>query len=554
MLRELHIANLALIENCSLTFDDGFSVFTGETGAGKSILIGAIGLLLGERAYNEQVRTGTEKAEVRGTFDMKRIPPLLKEVLDEFELGDEMDALIIRRIILRNGKNKVFINQVPVPLTILKKIGNHLIDLHGQHDHQSLLHPDTPRIIIDGLDGPDTAFAAYAKAWEAFCIAREALAEHDHAARLRLERKEVIEFHYREIAGLKLTENEETILNEELLLLTSATERTQHAGAVADVLSDDTTGITRQIGAVLKHLESLARYDESVRPWITDVENVQSLCNDLESYCTGYCDHAGESSDPGRLEAINQRLARIQRLKKKNNCTFDELRQKEVALAQELQAIENTDADRAQLVKRCTEAEKTVRLRGTALSASRKSAARQFDAQVGGQMESLGFADGTWQTAFSPLAEPAPAGLETMSFMVRTNPGEPLLPLARTASGGEISRLMLAIKSVLAEKDDIPVLIFDEIDTGIGGVLASSVANALYRLSRSHQVLCISHLHQIASQADTHYRVFKETVDGRTQTRARMLSDEEKVEEIARMLGETSDISRTHARSLLKKR
>jgi DNA repair protein RecN (Recombination protein N) len=303
---------------------------------------------------------------------------------------------------------------------------------------------------------------------------------------------------------------------------------------------------------VRKKLELLAKYDPAVEPWLSDVTGTLSVFTELETFCGSYCSGLGGSADPARIDRMNARLQRLQRLKKKYACDVDGLIGKTAALKNDLDSIVNIDADRAEIARKAAAALAACRKAGTLLGAARKKACRDFDKKVTSLMEQLGFTGGRWQTEMLPHEHPLHDGLETVRFMVQTNPGEPLLPLSRTASGGEISRLMLAIKTVMSGHDRIPVLIFDEIDTGIGGLLAGAVAKALEGLSATRQVLCISHLHQIASRAAHHYHVYKEQINGRTITRVRRLSEKERVDEIARMLGGDSAIALRHAAELLK--
>ncbi|HEX2955741.1 MAG TPA: hypothetical protein VHO70_02850, partial [Chitinispirillaceae bacterium] len=275
--------------------------------------------------------------------------------------------------------------------------------------------------------------------------------------------------------------------------------------------------------------------------------------SELETFCSSYLSTIADTADPARIEQINSRLARIQRLKKKYSCNVDGLIEKQKSMELDLASIENFDADRMFLEKKVDTALKECTAAAQKLHQARKKASEDFDRKIAVLMEKLGFKGGLLSTSFEPLPKPTPEGMELCSFLVRTNPGEALLPLARTASGGEISRLMLAIKSVLAEQDHIPVLIFDEIDTGVGGVLAAEIGHTMCQLSRTHQVLCISHLHQIASMADHHFQVRKEITGDRTITNVRNLNGNEKVEEIARMLGGSSEIAMKHAMELLKK-
>lgn len=554
MIRELHIRNLALIEDLSLQFGKGFTVFTGETGAGKSILVGAIGLLLGDRAHAEMVRSGTDEAEVSGVFELGSLPPALRDLLQDLTIPVEDDQLIIRRRILRNGKNRVYVNQVPVPLSTLKRAGDLLIDLHGQHEHQSLLNPESARELID--DHPDVSAIKkdYSDVYQNYVTARQALADHDARADALAERRDVIEFQLKELTSLAPRPGEDEELENELRLLTSAAERGECASRIVSLLAEGEGSIERQASDLKRQLQTLVKYDQTAQQWIDDLDGALAIFTELDAFASRYLQDIDERSDSSRIEAINDRLARIQRLRKKYGCTTEGLVERRKRLESDLAALENREADRTELENAFAEAQRRCESAGNELTKARAKAAGVFDRAVTSRIASLGFEGGAWETRFTPREEPGSQGFEECSFYVRTNPGEPSLPLARCASGGEISRLMLAVKTEMAERDSIPVLIFDEIDAGIGGVLAGEVAANLYALSRTHQVLCISHLHQIASLADHHCYVYKQTEGRRTITRARNLRGEEKVDEIARMLGGASEISRKHARELLSRK
>jgi DNA repair protein RecN (Recombination protein N) len=554
MIRELTVKNLALIEDLHLDFSAGFSVFTGETGAGKSILIGAIGLLLGERASSEMVRSGSEEAEVSGVFELDRKTGELDRLLSESGIATDGDTMIVRRTLARNGRNRIYVNQIPVPLSHLKAIGDLLVDFHGQHQHQSLLNPESAHEIVDAL--PDTAppRAQYAQAYETFVSARQELDVFSRRATELTQKKELLEFQYHEIHALRLREGEEPALESELVLLSSTAERVQCVADMNAILSDESASPAILLKALRKKCEILTKFDPPVGQWTKDLDASLATIAELERFCGSYADAIQANADPGRIEQINNRIAKIQRLKKKFQCTLPGLLAKEQQLADDLQSLGNIDSDRSLLQKKLDSALNAVLEKGAILSGARKKATAEFDKQVSRQMENLGLAGGKWKTVYADLGEPAPFGMEEVEFHVQANIGEPFLPLIKTASGGEISRLMLAIKTVMARHDRIPILIFDEIDTGIGGMIAKEVAAALHGLSTSHQVICISHLHQIASLAEHHYNVYKETQNGRTVTRVMLLEGPERIDEIARMLGGDSEIARKHARELLRTR
>jgi DNA repair protein RecN (Recombination protein N) len=554
MIRELRVTNFALLSELSLEFDKGFSIFTGETGAGKSILIGAISLLLGERASAETIRSGADEAEVSGIFDLTAVRQLLRPLLGELSIESPDDTLIIRRRISRSGRNTILVNQVPLPLAALKKIGDLLVDLHGQHDHQSLLAEETHGRVVDDLPVVRDVKTVYTAAYTAYAAARAETERFEAKAAALAERREVLEFQYKELNDLALRSGEEEELTNKLNLLSSSAQRSAAASEIMSLLASSQDSLEKRISSVRKKLEVLAKYDVAVAPWLADVTGTLTVFTELETFCGSYLSGLGGGADPARIEHMNARLAKLQRLKKKYACDLEGLITKCGTLKNDLDSIVNIEADRAEIAKKAAVALAVCRQAGVVLSEARKKACRDFDKKVTSLMDRLGFKGGKWLTELQPHETPLPEGLETVRFMVQTNPGEPLLPLARTASGGEISRLMLAIKSVMSGHDRIPILIFDEIDTGIGGLLAGDVARALEALSATHQVLCITHLHQLASLASNHYHVYKEQAGGRTVTRVRRLTEKERVDEVARMLGGDSAIARRHAEELLTKK
>lgn len=554
MIRELHVRNIALIEDVHVEFAPGLLVFTGETGAGKSILIGAVSLLLGDRASSEIVRAGAGEADVSGVFELSRTTPALREVLEETGIALEEDSLVIGRRITRHGKNRVHINGSPAPLSVLKRIGEHLVDFQSQHEHQSLLQPDTARVIIDSLPDVAPEAVAYAETWSTYERAAGALREHEKKAANLSATRDILEFQHKELKNLGPKAGEEEEIQGELRLLQSTGRRVEIVSRIVNTLGEQNSAPGAVLARLRKDVEQLAAFDETFAPWVEDITAASRTLSELETFCESYAQDAGAEADPGRTERLNARLAALQRAKKKYGCDLEGLIAKAGRIREDLRALENIEADRRVLESRMHEAEQRCRETGARLSRARHEAGAAFDTAVEEHMRKLGFEGGRWQTAFRDRDVPGADGMEEVEFMVCTNPGEAFLPLAKTASGGEISRLMLAIKTVIAERDHVPVLIFDEVDVGIGGVVARQVASALEQLSTSHQVICISHLHQIASLAHHHYSVYKENREERTVTRIRQLGREEKVGEIARMLGGESEITRKHARQLLRSR
>lgn len=553
MLKTLSITNLALIQNIQIELFDGFSVFTGETGAGKSVLMGAIGLLLGHRAASEHIRSGEESAEVQGLFQFAEVPKAIMAILKRNEIPCDEGELIIRRIIKRSGRNRILINQVETPLATLKSIGERLIDLHGQHDHQTLLHEDAAISILDSFKEVRPLRKAYDDAWSGYSARKRELAAHNKKVAELAEKKEFLQFQFDEIDALGLKPNEENDLENEYAYLSSVTQRGEAASTISGILDGDssTPALTDMLGQLQHGLDELAKYDDSFGDWKRDVKESFQVFNELRNVVSSYSRSISDEANPLRLDDINSRLSKIQRLKKKYSCDFDGVLAKAKELETELEELFNGAADASELEKALGKAREALDAAGVALRDGRKKVARTFDAEITKRMASLGFQGAGFRTDFTELATPSETGLTFPLFMVRTNKGEPFMELTKTASGGEISRIMLAIKVSLAGNDPVPILVFDEIDTGVGGKRAAGIASTMVELAEHHQLFVISHLQQIASKGTHHYSVYKHEVNNRTITEIKLLSKQERIEEIARMLGGDSDVALEHARDIL---
>ena len=554
MITSLSIKNLALIENLSVEFKTGFSVFTGETGAGKSILLGAIALLLGDRASSESIRSGEEEAEINGVFELEKLSNPLQNIIKESSIPLEDNMIIIRRTIQKNGRNRIFINQIPVPLSTLKKLGDQLIDLHGQHDHQLLLKPESADIIVNNLKTVAPEFEKFSKVFSKYQTEKQKLDAFIKEANALIQKRDLLEFQYTELTELGLVDGEENELDEEYKLLSSANDRMAAAKNILNEISDEENGapISRRLIAIEKQLTTLAKNDNSAKDWLDALSEQFSFFSELENFSSSYLsDLESAESSAERLDYINRRLAALQGISKKYSLTISQLIAKTQELKNSLDSIENRDAEKEMLELEVKKAYQKAVRSADELSKVRATASEKFDRSITTQMSKLGFSEGALKTIFDKCETLTINGNENSQFAVKTNAGEPFHSLIKTASGGEISRIMLAIKSTLSESDSVPVLIFDEIDTGIGGKLATSVANEMKNISKKHQLLCISHLHQIAAVADNHYEVFKYETAGRTVTEIKSLSIEQRVEEIARMLGGESEVSKSHARELL---
>lgn len=550
MLESLHIQNYALIDDIELEFGPGFNVLTGETGAGKSIIVGALNLVLGARASAEGVRDGADRARVDAVFRIGAPARDLAAALQESDIALEDGVLILSRVVTPDGRSRAYAGGVPVPLAVLAAIGDELVDLHGQHEHQSLLKPARQLDLLDGFAGAQQAAGAVAAAVSALRDVERDLAALEVDDRERARRVEFLQHEVREIetAGLHPGEEEESRERRDLLTnaerifeLSSRAYATLHErdeGAVVDAL-DAASGDVEELARINNRFTSLAERLAEAR------EKIEDVAAELREFTTEI------EFDPQELEDINARLTLISALKRKYGESIAAVLAYGERAREEVAAFEQRDERLAQLKRqRGALFEEGRRLAGE-LSEQRKKAARALDKQIAAALAELGMKGGRFETRFE-RGELCSTGIDRVEFLLAANPGEPLKPLRHVASGGEISRVMLALKSVFAKADTIPTLIFDEIDAGVGGAVANKVAAKLAELAGSHQTICISHLPQIAAAAQTHFHVAKETQKKRTVTSVARIADEDRVRELARLLdGSVSAVSIEHARSLL---
>lgn len=601
MLRSLSIRNLAILPEADIAFEPGFSVLTGETGAGKSILLGALKLVLGAKGKTDLIRQGADKLRVEATFDVPP-SPALKALLQTLEL-DADDELVIERELTPAGKSRARVNGTLVTLADLDAIGRHLVDLHGQHEQQGLLDAATHGAYLDGFAGLTDEADAYAASYRAWRAAEQRLTEaHEEAERLR-EQIEFLRFQFKELdkAGLGHGEGEEEKLETELKLLSDFEKISGGREACVEAL-EGAGGVFPALARLERDLHHLARHfqsgpeDAGAAPaFAAHEEKLAEVRALLEEVRGGLIrlDVPAEA-DPERIDMLNARLALFQRLKTKYKTDMAGL----VALRErrraEIAAVENAGVETETLQAARDAALKDARARACALSTKRKAAARKFDEAVNANLARLGMDGSVFRTNFAPAAAPAgmanvasttaasaasttasikaataaakegaqgkdgvalsAAGEDRVEFFLSANPGEPARALRQSASGGEISRVMLSIKGALAHSDPRPLLVFDELDTGIGGQTALRVGEALVELATHHQLLVITHLHQVAAQAVHQHKVEKRLEGGRTVTGVRPLSEKERATELARMMGgEESGTALKHAKELLKK-
>ena len=551
MLTELRIRNFAIIESVTLPLAEGFNVLSGETGAGKSIIVGALGLLLGERASADLIRSGAEKATVEGVFDVSSVRGIAK-LADEKGIEVEDDTLVLKREIATSGRGRAWINGAPVTATVLAEIGRQLVNLHGQHDAQTLLDGESQRRILDAFGGAETQAEQVRRIYgELSSVRREITTLTSRRAEAE-KRADYLRHVAKEIEDARLSPGEDTKLEDEARVLENADELRTLATTLNDLLSGEEASVLSQLGAAQRPLTSIERIDPSAARmqelFDAGFYALQELARSVEDYA------GSVDLDPARLEEVRQRRDRLFGLLKKYGPALDNVIEAGRSARAELDLIDTAQFDLANLTAR--EAEARRRLSGEAekLSDMRISAGKKLAKSVDALLPQLGMPDGKFTVALIARDEPTAEGAEDVEFRVALNVGHEDRPLARVASGGELSRVMLALKTILARVDHVPTLIFDEVDAGIGGRVGLQVGDTLRRVAKEHQVFAISHLPQIAARAHHHIVVAKGAKGGVTTADISVLEGTSRVNEIARMLGgdPESKVSRAHAKELLE--
>jgi DNA repair protein RecN (Recombination protein N) len=550
MLTELRIQDFAVIDRLTATLGPGLNALTGETGAGKSIIVGALSLILGERASAEVVRVGADRAVVEAVFDISRIEAVLL-LLGEHGIEPEDGLLIIRREIGSAGRGRVWVNGAASTVSLLGELGAHLVDLHGQHEHQSLLRPVRQRALLD----------AYADALD---LARSVRDEHERlrAARARLDdlesrvrageqRADFLRFQLEEIERAKVAAGEEEELETEANRLSHASELASMAETLHVELYAGERAVAARLVDVRRTLEQLARIDPTLQQWRETVEGalygLEEMGREMGEYASSI------EHDPARLDELRRRQDLLFRLKRKYGPDLEDVIRTAAAARAELDALENAVLDRAEIEKEIDAAQRSLDATAERLTAARRKGATRLAAAIAAALPDLGMGGAQFRVELTPRPASGAHGAEDVEFLIAVNAGFEPRPLARVASGGEMSRIMLALKTELARLDGIPTLVFDEIDVGIGGRVANQVGDKLKRVAENHQVFVITHLPQIASRAHTHLLVMKTDRDGITTTDVQPLESGDRVRELARLLGgdPESDVSIEHARELL---
>lgn len=551
MLTHIHIWNFAIVEKLDLAMDSGLTVFTGETGAGKSILLDALGLALGDRADSAVIRHGAEKAEISVTFSTVDAPDA-EAWLAERELASENEC-IIRRTISNSGPSKAFINGKPTPIQSLRELGEMLVDLHGQHEHQSLLKRDIQRQLLDDYAGHQGLLQQLREVYQRWQQHKSELDNLLKASDERDSRLELLRFQVNELEVLALGEQEPAELEQEHKRLANASRLLETSERVSQLLQDnDETNASQLLSQCSGELQQLADTDSQLQAIAELLDSALIQVREAGSELRHYLDAL--ELDPGRLEWVEQRLADMHALARKHHVAVEELPGVLPQLQQQLDALEQADVQLDQLQKALQEAENDYRQLARQLSDGRQQAARRLGEQVSQSMQTLGMEGGRFDVQLEPREDGfSPNGLERVEFVVSANPGQPLRPLSRVASGGELSRISLAIQVITAQDTRIPTLIFDEVDVGIGGRVAEIVGLQLRELAGHRQVLCVTHLPQVAALGEHHFQVSKRAASDVTISEIAELTPEQRVDEVARMLGgiEITDQTLSHAKEMI---
>ena len=545
MLKELNIKNFAIIDQLRVEFTAGLCVFTGETGAGKSIVVDALNLALGERASADLIRTGCQEAVVEAAFELNGrgtadVTALLSGQGIETDPGED---LIVRRVLAASGKNKVYINGSLANLATLSALGASLADIHGQHEHQSLLSLERQMEMLDSFGNLAALRTDLSETYFRLQDVRTKLAELEAGERDRAQREDMLRFQKSEIEAAMLKPGEDAELASEQKLLANSEKLAELSRAADEALYSADNSVLSGLKKAVTGLREIAAIDSRLAPALELCEAGRAQIEEVAREMSAYADRV--EFDPDRLEQIGDRLDLIQKLKKKYGATLEEIIEFGATASARLDHMERSAEEIERLTKEAQSIKSGLTARAQELTKKRGAAARELEKKIEAELSHLGMKKTTFIVKI--VQEPGddtldghklgPRGADRVEFLISPNPGEDPKPLAKIASGGELSRIMLALKTILVEGDSIPTLVFDEVDAGIGGAVAEEVGKRLKRVAAGRQVFCITHLPQIASMATSHYGVSKSVKKDRTSTEVRLLEEKERVDEIARMLG-----------------
>lgn len=552
MLQSLFIRNFVLIDELHIRFDEGFSVVTGETGAGKSIILGALGLVLGQRADSKSIQSGADKCVVEAVFDVSAYQ--LEDFFLSHDLEYDAKNCILRRELMSSGKSRAFINDTPAPLSVVKALGDRLIDVHSQHQNLLLADTQFQMNVVDIMAKTESLLVAYRREYDRYQSVVRQLEELEALAAKSRQDEDYLRFQVEELRAAQLTAGEQEELEAELETLSHTEEIKSALYKVTDNLIGEERGVVQQLKEALHDVEALEAY----------FPKVKDFADRLRSAWTDMADLASETDvlkedvefDPNRLEWVNERLNTIYSLQQKHRVpSVEELLAIQQQLTTQLSAIDLFDEQMETLTKQRETIYEALMVQAGALTARRHEAATEIEQQLVDRMVLLGIPNTRFRIELWPKEKPSADGMDEVCFLFSANKNEALKPVAQTASGGEISRLMLCIKAMIAGFAALPAIIFDEIDTGVSGEIADKMADIMQDLGQKMQVITITHLPQIAAKGRAHYFVYKEDTAERTLTRIRLLTTGERVNEVARMLSGASltDAAVANAKALLQK-
>ena len=552
MLLNVSVKNLALIKESDIYFKDGMNILSGETGAGKSIIIGSINIALGGKVNKEMVRSGEDHAMVELVFKVDR-ESTRKKIEDAGVTLEDGEVIVTRKIV--NGRSITKVNGETFPVSALRDITALLIDIHGQHDHQSLLKVDKHIGILDEFAATEISDVKndVLKAYNAYVDAKNELEMFDMDEEQRIRECEFYNFEINEITDADLTIGEDNDIEESFKKVANMKKILESVSVVHNVMNGDTgENVLDMLGRAVSEMASVSDYDDSLKDIYNQLVSIEDLCISVSRDVSGYADSS--EFDEERAKKLEERLDLINHLKLKYGNTIEKILEYRDEKQQKLELLENYDIKKKQAQQKLDETEKILDKKCEKLSNLRKKYAVEFEKRVVETLEDLNFLQVKFKVDFKKSGTYSANGNDKAEFMISTNPGEPLMPLAKIASGGELSRIMLGIKTIMAGQDDIDTLIFDEIDTGISGRTAQKVAEQMKLLSKKHQIICITHLPQIAAMADNHLKIEKTSEGNETSTKIYPLDEEKSVEELARMLGgaEITETVMQNAREMKK--
>lgn len=551
MLTTLRIRNLALVADLTVEFGRGLNVLSGETGAGKSVILGALNLVLGQRADRSLLRSGTDACTVEAVFEVAGLRAPLEAFLADHGLESGADGqLILKRTFTASGTNRQFVNGSPTMLDRLATLGDWLVDLHGPHDHQSLLQPARQLAILDAFGGLAERVGEHGRRFRERTdveAARRALVVDE---RTYAQQVDLLRFQVGEIDAARLQPAEETELESEHRRAVNAARLRDLTSAALGALDGEETSAFAALGVAGRSLQDLARIDPGAASLAELHGQSMELLRELQTELSRYADRT--EVDPARLQQLEERLNLIQSLRRKYGPTLPEILAFGDEARRRLEALEGRDAEVARLDAEAARLDAELKSSGAALTAARRKVIPRLAKSVARELATLGFAQSRFDVELKPLSATGASGDDACEFQFAPNPGEPAHPLRAIASSGELARVMLALKTVLADEDDVPVLVFDEVDANVGGETARAVGDKMRRIAQRHQVLCITHLAPVAAAGDVHFVVSKDVRDGRTESQVTRLDPADRIEELARMLGGATAAARRHAEELLR--